>query len=77
MGQRIVTLHDMTLRDGMHPKRHQISLEQMKRIARGLDAAGVPLDRSHSRRRPGRHLGQRLAFRARAMKTTCARCWAN
>lgn len=42
MGQTI-TLHDMTLRDGMHPKRHQISLEEMKRIARGLDAAGVPL----------------------------------
>ena len=42
MAQRI-TLHDMTLRDGMHPKRHQISLEQMKGIARGLDAAGVPL----------------------------------
>ena len=42
MTQRI-TLHDMTLRDGMHPKRHQISLEQMKSIARGLDAAGVPL----------------------------------
>ncbi|NOV24421.1 4-hydroxy-2-oxovalerate aldolase [Cupriavidus necator] len=42
MAQRI-TLHDMTLRDGMHPKRHQISLDQMKSIARGLDAAGVPL----------------------------------
>ncbi|MDW3685223.1 4-hydroxy-2-oxovalerate aldolase [Cupriavidus sp. CV2] len=42
MSQRI-TLHDMTLRDGMHPKRHQISLDQMKTIARGLDQAGVPL----------------------------------
>ncbi len=38
-----ITLHDMTLRDGMHPKRHQITLEQMASIARGLDEAGVPL----------------------------------
>lgn len=38
-----ITLHDMTLRDGMHPKRHQMTLEQMKSIAQGLDAAGVPL----------------------------------
>ena len=40
---RQVTVHDMTLRDGMHPKRHQMTLEQMKTIACGLDAAGVPL----------------------------------
>ena len=40
---RRITLHDMTLRDGMHPKRHQMTLEQMKTIAQGLDAAGVPL----------------------------------
>jgi 4-hydroxy-2-oxovalerate/4-hydroxy-2-oxohexanoate aldolase len=38
-----VILHDMCLRDGMHPKRHQISTEQMIAIATGLDAAGVPL----------------------------------
>ncbi|MCK6545705.1 4-hydroxy-2-oxovalerate aldolase [Myxococcota bacterium] len=38
-----IKLHDMTLRDGMHPKRHQFKLDEMKRIAAGLDAAGVPL----------------------------------
>lgn len=38
-----VKLHDMTLRDGMHPKRHQMTLDQMKSIAVGLDEAGVPL----------------------------------
>jgi 4-hydroxy-2-oxovalerate/4-hydroxy-2-oxohexanoate aldolase len=39
----MITLHDMTLRDGMHPKRHQITLDQMVRVATALDAAGVPL----------------------------------
>ena len=38
-----VTVHDMTLRDGMHPKRHLMTLDQMKSVACGLDAAGVPL----------------------------------
>ncbi len=40
---RQIIVHDMSLRDGMHPKRHQISIEQMKTIATGLDEAGVPL----------------------------------
>jgi 4-hydroxy-2-oxovalerate/4-hydroxy-2-oxohexanoate aldolase len=40
---RKVTLHDMTLRDGMHPKRHQMTLAQMKAVATGLDEAGIPL----------------------------------
>ena len=46
-GKKVV-LHDMTLRDGMHPKRHQITLEQMVSIARGLDEAGVPMPGSSS-----------------------------
>ncbi|MGH8456970.1 MAG: 4-hydroxy-2-oxovalerate aldolase [Stenotrophobium sp.] len=38
-----IKVHDMSLRDGMHPKRHQITIEQMKSIAKGMDEAGVPL----------------------------------
>ncbi len=40
---RKVLLHDICLRDGMHAKREQISVEQMVKVARGLDEAGVPL----------------------------------
>ncbi|MBV1877753.1 MAG: 4-hydroxy-2-oxovalerate aldolase [Pseudomonadales bacterium] len=40
---RKITVHDMSLRDGMHAKQHQISIEQMQTISQGLDAAGVPL----------------------------------
>ena len=38
-----VILHDMSLRDGMHAKRHQISLDQLVDVATGLDEAGMPL----------------------------------
>lgn len=39
---RKVILHDMCLRDGMHAKREQISVEQMIKVATALDDAGVP-----------------------------------
>ena len=41
-GKKII-LHDNTLRDGMHPKRHQITIDQMLAVAKGLDDAGMPL----------------------------------
>jgi 4-hydroxy-2-oxovalerate/4-hydroxy-2-oxohexanoate aldolase len=40
---RKVLLQDMCLRDGMHAKREQISVEQMVKVATALDSAGVPL----------------------------------
>ncbi len=40
---RKVILHDMCLRDGMHAKREQISVEQMVKVATALDEAGVPM----------------------------------
>ena len=43
LGAKTVTLHDMCMRDGMHARRHQFSLDEMTSISRGLDAAGVPL----------------------------------
>ncbi|QFU76551.1 4-hydroxy-2-oxovalerate aldolase [Halioglobus maricola] len=38
-----VTVHDMCLRDGMHPKRHQITVDEMVTVSRAMDEAGVPL----------------------------------
>lgn len=40
-GKKVI-LHDMCLRDGMHAKREQISVEQMVKVATALDDAGVP-----------------------------------
>jgi len=38
-----VTLHDMCLRDGMHPKQHQITVDEMVRVAKAMDEAGMPM----------------------------------
>ena len=40
---RKITVHDMCLRDGMHPKQHKITVEEMVRVAQAMDDAGVPL----------------------------------
>ena len=38
-----IKLHYMSLRDGMHAKQHQISLDEMVQVASALDEAGMPL----------------------------------
>lgn len=38
-----ITVHDMCLRDGMHPKQHQITVDEMVAVARAMDDAGVPM----------------------------------
>jgi 4-hydroxy-2-oxovalerate/4-hydroxy-2-oxohexanoate aldolase len=38
---RKIQLHDMCLRDGMHAKRHQISIDEMVRLSTALDESGV------------------------------------
>lgn len=40
--ERRVVIHDMCLRDGMHAKKEQISIEQMVKVATALDDATVP-----------------------------------
>ncbi len=38
-----ITVHDMCLRDGMHPKQHQITVDEMVTIATAMDDAGIPM----------------------------------
>jgi 4-hydroxy-2-oxovalerate/4-hydroxy-2-oxohexanoate aldolase len=38
-----VILHDMSLRDGMHAKQHQITVDEMVAVAKAMDDAGMPL----------------------------------
>jgi 4-hydroxy-2-oxovalerate/4-hydroxy-2-oxohexanoate aldolase len=40
-GKKVI-LHDMCLRDGMHAKREQISVDEMVKVATAMDDAGVP-----------------------------------
>lgn len=40
-GKKVI-LHDMSLRDGMHALREQISVEQMVKLATAMDDAGMP-----------------------------------
>ncbi|MDL2323709.1 4-hydroxy-2-oxovalerate aldolase [Ruminococcaceae bacterium OttesenSCG-928-A16] len=43
MEQPKITLVDTTMRDGSHAVRHSFTEEQVKKIAGGLDACGVPM----------------------------------
>jgi 4-hydroxy-2-oxovalerate/4-hydroxy-2-oxohexanoate aldolase len=38
-----VVLHDMSLRDGMHAKQHQITVDEMVVVAKAMDEAGMPM----------------------------------
>ena len=38
-----ITVHDMCLRDGMHPKRHLITVDEMVTVAKAMEEAKVPL----------------------------------
>ena len=37
-----ILIHENSLRDGMHPKRHQITVDEMISVATALDRAGMP-----------------------------------
>ncbi len=41
-GKKVV-VHDMCLRDGMHAKRHQITVSEMLAAAKAMDDAGIPM----------------------------------
>lgn len=38
-----ITVHDMSLRDGMHSIGHQFTVEQMTQMSTAMDKAGVPM----------------------------------
>jgi len=41
--KKTITVHDMCLRDGMHAKRHQITVNEMVRVSKAMDEASIPM----------------------------------
>lgn len=41
--KKTITVHDMCLRDGMHAKRHQITVSEMVEVSKAMDEAGIPM----------------------------------
>ena len=38
-----IRITDSCLRDGSHPKRHQFSVDEVRRVVTAVDGAGVPV----------------------------------
>ena len=43
LDKKTITVHDMCLRDGMHAKRHQITVSEMVKVSKAMDEAGIPI----------------------------------
>ena len=43
LDKKTITVHDMCLRDGMHAKRHQITVSEMVRVSKAMDEASIPI----------------------------------
>ena len=43
LDKKTITVHDMCLRDGMHAKRHQITVSEMVKVSKAMDEASIPI----------------------------------